>query len=344
MRKESQTIVTFNKNFIFFFILLLFGPGLRAGSLDSITVDQNGNGDFTSIQAAIASIRAFRGDNAVKIFVKKGIYNEKVVIPAHLENIQLIGEDVMTTKIVYNDYSGKTVNCPDETGRTVLGTFGSYTLMVRGDKILIQNISIENSAGPIGQAIALHIEGDRIAFVNCRLLGFQDTLYLGKGRSFFSQCSINGSTDFIFGPGTAFFEKCKLVSLRNSYITAASTTVEQVYGFVFNQCDFIGMDSTINQVFLGRPWRPYAKTVLVDCYLGSHITAEGWNEWKGDKLFPEKEKTVFYAELGSKGPGAIDLTKRVVWSRQLRLNKRREYSLAKVLGDWDIHKMIDRAR
>ncbi|WP_343554939.1 pectinesterase family protein [Sphingobacterium sp.] len=323
--------------------LSLLGSELRAASLEVITVDQQGKGDFTSIQAAVNSVRAFRGEHAVRIWIRKGIYHEKIVIPTYVENIQLVGEDVANTKIIFDDYAGKLVDCPDEMGQPKLGTFSSYTLLVRANRVLIKNITIENAAGPVGQAVALHLEGDQIALVNCRLLGFQDTLYLGKSgaRSYFSDCSISGTTDFIFGPGIAFFKRCRLISLRNSYVTAASTPQGQRYGYVFDQCDFVAADKSVDKVFLGRPWRPYANTVLVDCSLGAHITPEGWNEWKGDTLFPDKDKTVFYAELGSKGVGASELSKRVTWSHQLPENKRNVYNLEKVMDGWNVKEMLD---
>lgn len=323
--------------------LLLVCLQLGVKAMDLITVDLQGKGDFTSIQEAINSVRAFRGEHTVRIWIKKGIYREKVVIPSYLENVQLVGESAAETKIVYNDYAGKEKQYADETGQTKLGTFTSYTLLVRANHVVIKNLTIENDAGPVGQAVALHIEGDRIALVDCILLGYQDTLYLGRegSRSVFLNCRINGTTDFIFGPGCSFFSKCKLISLRNSYVTAASTPKGQTYGYVFEQCDFIAGDTGVNKVFLGRPWRPYAKTVLVDCNLGKHIAPEGWNEWKGDKLFPEKEKTVYYAELKSKGEGAYDLSKRVAWSHQLPSSSRKDYKLSLIMGNWDVKKMVD---
>ena len=323
--------------------LSLLGSGLRAASLEVITVDQQGKGDFTSIQAAVNSVRAFRAEHAVRIWIRKGIYHEKIVIPTYVENVQLVGEDAANTKIIFDDYAGKLVDCPDETGQPKLGTFSSYTLLVRANRVLIKDITIENAAGPVGQAVALHLEGDQIALVNCRLLGFQDTLYLGKSgaRSYFSDCSISGTTDFIFGPGIAFFSRCRLLSLRNSYVTAAATPQGQFYGYVFDQCDFVAADESVDKVFLGRPWRPYANTVLIDCNLGAHIIPEGWNEWKGDALFPDKDKTVFYAELGSKGAGASELSKRVTWSHQLPEDERNVYKLEKVMDDWKVKEMLD---
>jgi len=323
--------------------LSLLGAELRAASLEVITVDQQGKGDFTSIQAAVNSVRAFRGEHAVRIWIRKGIYHEKIVIPTYVENIQLVGEDAANTKIIFDDHAGKLVDCPDETGQPKLGTFNSYTLLIRANRVLIKDLTIENAAGPVGQAVALHLEGDQIALVNCRLLGFQDTLYLGKSgaRSYFSDCSISGTTDFIFGPGIAFFKRCRLISLRNSYITAASTPQGQRYGYVFDECDFVAADKSVDKVFLGRPWRPYANTVLVDCNLGAHITPEGWNEWKGDMLFPDKDKTVFYAELGSTGAGASALSKRVAWSHQLSKDKRNVYNLEKVMDGWNVKEMLD---
>jgi pectinesterase len=247
------------------------------------------------------------------------------------------------TRIIFDDYADQLIDCRDETGQPKLGTFNSYTLLILANMVLIKDLTIKNAAGPVGQVVALHLEGDQIALVNFRLLGFQDTLHLGKNgaRSYFSDCSISGTTDFIFGPGITFLKRCRLIALRNSYVTAASTPQGQPYGYVFDECDFVAADKSVYKVFLGRPWRPYAKTVLVDCNLGAHITPEGWNEWKGDMLFPDKDKTVFYAELGSKDAGASALLKRVAWSHQLPKDKLNDYKHEEVTDDWKVKEMLD---
>lgn len=148
-------------------------------------------------------------------------------------------------------------------------------------------------------------------------------------------CHISGTTDFIFGAATAYFLNCTIESLSNSYITAASTSREDAYGFVFQSCNLIARDSTVTKVFLGRPWRPHAKTVFLNCTMGKHVVPEGWHAWPGDKNFPDKEKTALYAEYESEGSGAQDLSKRAPWSKQLRKKDAKRYTQVAVLAGWD---------
>ena len=301
-----------------------------------LTVAQNGTGDFKTIQEAINKVRD-HAEFRVVITIKPGVYNEKVVIPSFKRNITLKGIDKEKTVISYNDYSGKPFRGIDVTGDAKFSTYTSYTLLIQGNDCTVENLIVENTAGKVGQAVALHTEGDRVAVKNCSILGNQDTLYLAKGgtRNYFENCYINGTTDFIFGAATAYFYTCTIESLTNSYVTAASTTQQDGYGFVFVDCKLIAKDDSVNKVFLGRPWRPYAKTVFINTAMGSHIVPEGWDAWKGDKNFPDKEKTVFYAESGSKGAGGKDISKRVSWSYQLTKFDLKEYDLLKILNGWN---------
>ena len=301
-----------------------------------LTVAQDGSGDCKTIQEAINKVRD-HAEFRVVITIKPGTYNEKVVIPSFKRNITLKGEDKGKTVIAYDDYSGKPFRGIDVTGDTKFSTYTSYTLLVQGNDCSLENLTIENTAGKVGQAVALHTEGDRVVVKNCSILGNQDTLYLAKGgtRNYFENCYINGTTDFIFGAATAYFYNCNIESLTNSYVTAASTTQQDAYGFVFVDCKLIAKDATVNKVFLGRPWRPYAKTIFINAEMGSHILPEGWNPWKGDKNFPDKEKTVFYAEYASKGEGGKDISKRVSWSHQLKKSDLKKYDLLKVLNGWN---------
>lgn len=305
-------------------------------NLFELTVAQDGSGNFKTIQEAINNVRD-HAEIRVTITIKTGIYNEKVVIPFFKRNITLKGLDKEKTVISYNDYSGKPFRGIDITGNTKFSTYTSYTLLVQGNDCSVENLTIENTAGKVGQAVALHTEGDRVVVKNCSILGNQDTLYLAKGgtRNYFENCYINGTTDFIFGAATVYFYNCTIESLSNSYVTAASTTQQDTYGFVFVDCKLTAKDATVNKVFLGRPWRPYAQTIFINTEMGSHILPEGWNPWKGDKNFPDKEKTVFYAEYGSKGAGGKDISKRVSWSHQLKKSDLKKYDLLKVLKGWD---------
>lgn len=300
-----------------------------------LTVAWDGSGDYKSIQEAINATRDL-GPRQVTIHIKKGVYHEKVVIPSWKTGISLVGENADSTIIVNDDYSAKPVPCgKDAYGRTRMSTFTSFTLLIQGDDCHIKDLTIMNNAGRVGQAVALNVEGDRCTVTGCRLLGNQDTLYLAKGtsRQYYRDCYIEGTTDFIFGEATAVFDHCTIKSLISSFITAAATTQRQAYGFVFLHCRLIA-DTGATKVYLGRPWRPYARTVYIDTDMGSQILPEGWNPWKGDAMFPDKEKTAFYAEYHSTGPGA-NAQSRVSWSKQLSKAEAAGYTLKNILGGQD---------
>lgn len=303
--------------------------------LKEITVAQDGTGNYKTIQEAVNAVRDL-GEVRVKIFIKKGTYHEKLVVPSWKTNISLIGEDKESTVVTNNDFSGKVYpGGQDAFGKDKFSTYTSYTVLVQGNGVEIENLTIANTSGAVGQAVALHVEGDRFAINNSRLLGFQDTLYAAtaQSRQFYKNCYIEGTTDFIFGEATAVFLDCTIKSLSNSYVTAAATRPGQKFGFVFLNCVLIA-DATVNKVYLGRPWRPHAKTVFINCDLGTHIVPDGWNPWKGDAMFPDKEKTAFYAEFGSKGPGAASAA-RVRWSHQLSGKAAKLYTVKNILAGID---------
>lgn len=290
-----------------------------------ITVAKDASGDFQSIQEAVNSTRDL-GPGEVEIFIKNGVYNEKLVIPTWKHQLTLIGESKDQTIIKGNDYSGKIDSVTGEK----LNTFTSYTILVQGDDIHFKNLSIQNTWCERGQAVALHVEGDRFMAENCNLLGCQDTLYTATegSRQYYKNCYIEGTTDFIFGQATCVFEECTIKSLANSYVTAAATPANQEFGYVFFDCELIAKDG-VDKVYLGRPWRSYAKTVFINSTLGEHIVEKGWDPWTGDQMFPQKEKTTYYAEYRSKGKGASPKT-RVAWSHQLTKNEMKKYTLEKI--------------
>jgi pectinesterase len=303
--------------------------------LKEIRVAQDGSGNFTTIQAAVNSVRDL-GQWRVKIRIKKGVYHEKLVIPSWKTKISLIGEDKEQTVITNNDFSGKAYpGGRDAFGNDKFSTYTSYTVLVQGDDFTAENLTIENTAGRVGQAVAFHVEGDRCAIINCRLSGNQDTLYAATegSRQYYKDCDIEGTTDFIFGEATVVFDNCKIKSLANSYITAAATAVRQPFGFVLINCKLIAADG-VDKVFLGRPWRPYAKTVFLNSVFGKHIVPGGWNPWKGDAMFKDKELTAYYAEYGNTGAGALT-TSRVPWSKSLSKKEAKKYTLKNILGGKD---------
>jgi len=326
--------------FSFLILLILAFSLTNSRAQDSkyppeLTVAQDGSGNYKTIQEAINSVRDL-GEKQVKIYIKNGTYHEKLIIPSWKTKISLIGESKTGTIITNNDYSGKPNKTPQDVfGLAKFSTYTSYTFQVQGDDTVLENLTIINASGRVGQAVALHVEGDRFMAKNCTLLGNQDTLYAAteNSRQFYKDCFIEGTTDFIFGTATAVFQDCTIKSLSNSYITAASTSSRQKFGFSFFNCKIVA-DSAVKQVFLGRPWRPYAKTVFLNCNLGKHIVPAGWNPWKGDLMFPEKEKTVFYAEYKSTGLGASAQT-RLPWTKQLTDREAKNYNLKNILSGTD---------
>ena len=290
---------------------------------DTIVVSRDGTGNFRTLQEAIESARAFM-DYTVTIYVKNGVYKEKVIVPSWVENIDIIGEDRDKTIITYDDHAN--IN--------KMGTFRTYTVKVEGSDITFKNLTIENNAAQLGQAVALHTEGDRLKFINCRILGNQDTIYTGAKftRLYFKDCYIDGTTDFIFGPSTALFEDCIIHSKRNSYVTAASTPKEAKYGYVFKHCKLTA-EPGVDKVYLGRPWRPYAYTLFIECELGKHIVLAGWHNWGKQS----NEETARYMEYKNTGEGA-NASERVTWSKQLTKKEAEAVTVDAIFrtqSDWD---------
>lgn len=274
-----------------------------------ITVAKDGSGNFTTITEAIESINEL----PETIFVKKGIYKERVEINQPFLTIE--GEDPNETIITEGYYANMLME--DGSKR---GTFRTYTMLVTADYFTLKNITIENSSGfgtEVGQALALYLESDRALISDCRLLGHQDTLFTGPlpeeaakpggfvgptefaerkiNRQEYRNCYIEGEVDFIFGSACAYFENCEIHSLNrnmevNGYVTAPSTYKGMEYGYVFNNCHFTS-DCPDNTVYLGRPWRNYAKTVLLNSTLDSHIRDEAFHDWNK----PDAHDTVFLA-------------------------------------------------
>ncbi|GAU79128.1 pectinesterase family protein [Fusibacter sp. 3D3] len=294
-----------------------------------IIVAQDGTGDYSTIMGAVDSIcpisNALKNDEALEpitIFIKNGIYKEKIEIVD--KNINLIGESKANTRITFDDHAFKIIENEEQ-----MKTFRSYTFFVSSDYFSAENMIIENASGPgerVGQAIALYVDCKVAYFNNCCLKGHQDTLFIGPlpsapriPNSFtgpkehserkptysrFTACEIQGDIDFIFGSGRADFYHCDLISNDrgeeiNGYITAASTPEYAAEGFIFYKCNLISTAKE-NSVFLGRPWRPFAKVKFIECQMGPHIHKQGWDLWGNS----ENAETVTFAEMRNEGLGA----------------------------------------
>lgn len=290
-------------------IILSVRPGSEAGAL----------------QAALDRLPD-DGTPAV-IRLAPGVYREKVVLAR--SHTTLEGASAGNTRIVWGDGAREILG--DGIKR---GTFRTATLRTDGAHITLRHLTIENDAAPrekAGQAIALYADGDHLLVEDCVLRSFQDTLFTAPlppkeiekngfigpkqhaprvpQRHTYRRCRIEGDVDFIFGGAAAWFEDCDIVAVDGredrsqpfaAYCTAASTPENQAYGYVFKACRFLNGGCPAGSVYLGRPWREWAKTVLLDCDLGEHIAPAGFDDWGKTHA----HSTVFYAEYGSRGPGS----------------------------------------
>ena len=325
-----------------------------------VSKTQTGENCFSTVAAAIAALPT---DNhtPVTILIKPGIYHEKLELSR--PHVILLGEDAKKTILTYDDCATQLM--PDGSKR---GTFRSYTLFLNANDITLENLTIRNAAFPrskAGQALALYADGDQILVKNCRLESYQDTLFTGPlpptalspggftgpkefderivGRQLYRNCYICGDVDFIFGSAVAYFENCEIASVYSEvlpldeqgntpvygYATAASTPEGYPYGYVFEHCNFTSTCPE-HSVYLGRPWRNFAKTVLLHCHLGAHIRPEGFHDWNKK----EAHDTILYAEYQSTGPGAAP-DKRSSFAKQLTDEEAMFYTKENVLSGWE---------
>ena len=295
--------------------------------LANSVVAADGTGDFRTVQDAVNAVPQNTSlDRPWMIFVRAGTYREIVYVQREKRFLQLVGEDPVTTKITY----GLQANQPGADGKPI-GTFRTPTVVIDADDFTAENLTFENSAGPVGQALALRVDGDRAVFRNSRFLGWQDTIFLNRGRHYFEDCYVEGHVDFIFGGATAFFERCHIHALRNGYITAASTPVEQPHGFVFANARITGEAGVMT--YLGRPWRDFARVTFINTEMSEAVRREGWHDWD----HPERQKTTHFSEFGSTGPGAAAAA-RVSWMAPLTAADALKLSAREVLkgsDDWD---------
>ncbi|KAA2239837.1 pectin esterase [Chitinophaga agrisoli] len=306
------------------FLLLFFLLPAAFCQTRKITVAKDGSGDYNTVQAAINAIKDDNPETTI-VFIKNGTYKEKLTLPATKINVHFIGESVEQTILTYDDYASR----KDSAGNNI-GTSGSASFSIYGANFSAENITFENAAGPVGQAVAVRVTGDKAKFVNCCFLGFQDTLYTHgpDSRQYYSKCYIEGTVDFIFGASTALFDSCTIHGKKGGYYTAASTTEGKQFGYVFINCRLDG-DAPAGSYYLGRPWRPTAKVVYIHCQLGNTVKPEGWHNWGKT----DNERTAFYAEYANSGDGAAS-TGRVPWAHQLTAAEANNYTTANILSGW----------
>ncbi len=296
----------------------------HAQSSPNAVVALDGSGNYRTIQEAINAVpQTTAADNRWVIFVKAGTYREIVYVQREKRFVSLVGEDPLRTVITYN----LNANIPGADGKPI-GTFRTPTFYIDADDFTAENITVENSAGPVGQALAIRVDGDRAVFRNDRFLGWQDTILLNRGRHYFEDSLITGHVDFIFGAATAFFERCHIHVWRNGYITAASTPQGQRFGFVFSGTKITGEPGA--RTYLGRPWRDFANVIFLNTEMSDAVQPAGWNNWSQ----PEREKTSHYSEFGSTGPGSKP-AERAAWAKPLSATEAGAIQVSAVLGGQD---------
>jgi pectinesterase len=320
---QCRALRLMTKIFLCLPALVLFLAGKPLAAQTNLTVAPDGSGQFRTVQEAIMAVPSGSRENPVVIHIKPGIYRELIYVQREKCFFKLAGENPTNTILTFNLYAGIT---NAEAGP--IGTFRTPSTTIDADDFTAENLTFENSAGPVGQALAIRVDGDHAVFRNCRFLGWQDTILLNRGRQYFENCHIAGQTDFIFGAATAWFEKCEIHALRDGYLTAASTPQDQPFGFVFSNCKITGEPGV--KSFLGRPWRIYASTIYLNCEMSDMVRPEGWNDWKK----PETHQTARYAEFNSNGPGANPKA-RVGWAKQLTDAGVEKITLKYVLGGSD---------
>lgn len=282
-----------------------------------LIVAQDGSGNYTSIQSAVDAIPAGNPNHTV-IYIKSGTYKEIVTVPANKPYVTFFGQDENNTIITYDNYHNK-----QKPGGGTYGTDGSASVFIAGDHFTAIHVTFQNTAGRVGQAVALSVSADAAYFSNCKFHGWQDTLYAKSGRQYYSNSYIDGNIDYVFGDATATFENTEFYNLggNGGAVTAQKrSSASETTGFVLSNDTFDG--AVPNAVYLGRPWGPYGRVIVMNSQLGADIVAAGWKNWST----ADYHLTAYFAEFNNTGPGA-STANRISWSHQLTGQETQQYSV-----------------
>ncbi len=293
-----------------------------AASTSKIIVAQNGSGNYKTVQAAVNAVPS-NNTTPVVIYIKTGTYKEVVTVPSNKPHITFYGQDEKSTIITFNNYHGKT-----KPGGGTFGTGDSASVFIQANDFSAFNLTFQNTAGNVGQAVAINVTGDRAVFDKCQFLGWQDTLYANTGRQYYENSYIDGRVDYVFGDATAVFERTEFYSVAGGGGTVTAQkrgSASETTGYVLNN-DII--DGAIpNSNFLGRPWGPYSRVIVMNSSIGSNIEAAGWQNWST----ADYHLTAYYAEYHNTGPGS-GTSGRVSWSHQLTSQQAQQYSVNNFLN------------
>ncbi len=335
------------KRFVLMWMALAISCSLQAAAQFDVTVALDGSGDFTSLQAAIRAVPDSADFRSI-IRIKNGVYDtEKLIVPASKRNITFLGQHREKTIISYHMYNGPS---PETRGQLPVAEWRKWkhepmlvrtsaTIIILSEGCRFENLTIRNTAGPVGQALAVTVCGDKTQFRNCNLLGYQDTVYLwtSNKRTYFERCLIVGRTDYIYGGGIGFFQRCRIESYGGGWVTAPSTPLEQPYGFVFNRCHFSYRNNSPREgddgqpYALGRPWHNYPKVTILRSYISQEVHPLGWMPW--NMRYAPHSKDLHLYEYRNRGKGA-DMSGRIDWVglRALSDEEAQAYDIERVFG------------
>jgi len=286
-----------------------------AVTVRTLVVAQDGGGQYTTVQSAVNAVPANNTTRTV-IYIKDGTYKEVITVPSNKPFITFAGQDESKTVLTYDNYNGKA-----KPGGGTYGTGDSASVFIEATDFIAVNLTFQNTAGAVGQAVAIDVEADRADFYHVRFLGWQDTLLAWKGRQYYDSVYIDGRTDYIFGDATAYFNNCQIQSLNGWGITAHyRQSASETTGYVFNSCTITGTPA--NSTILGRPWGPYARVIYLNCSMDASIKPAGWSNWNNTSNY----LTAYFAEYNSTGAGA-NPSARVSWSHQLTAAQAQQYSV-----------------
>lgn len=323
------------------------GPKIAAELTPDVTVcKRKGEGcDHETVQEAVKAAPD-NGERRFVIYIKEGVYEERVRIPLKKRNVVFLGDGM-----------GKTViTGSGNVGLQGMTTYNSATVGVAGDGFVAKDLTIQNTAGANAhQAVAFRSDSDLSVIENCEFIGNQDTLYAHSLRQFYKSCRIIGNVDFIFGNSAAVFQDCEILvrprqarpekGESNAIAAHGRTDPAQSTGFVFQNCMVNGTEEymklyyskpKVHRNYLGRPWKEYSRTVFIHSYLEALITPQGWMPWTATGDFALK--TLYYGEFENSGPGS-NLTQRVPWSNQVPAEHVLSYSVQSFIqgNDWNHH-------
>ncbi len=293
-------------------------PALRAQDVHvHVSPASRGNtsstDDFPTIQMAMDHAPDPGPGGRLYLHIAPGTYKERVWVSRRRPHTTWLGTGSDPSQVVIT---------AARTGPTNGGTFFSESVEISADDFQADNITFENSAGNVGQAVAIAVSSDRAIFKHCRFLGDQDTLFADFGRQYYVDSYISGGVDFIFGNAAAVFDKSEIHIIRPGYLTAQSrTTPTQATGYVITHSRVTAEGLDGKPFHLGRPWRAYSRVVFMYTELPETLSPQGWHDWNSNAADLTK---VFYAEFANTGAGA-NTSQRVPWAHQLTATQAKQF-------------------